>query len=78
MIKAILFYSKYLNLPVLLECTSNQVNQYRGYSGLKPKDFRKKVISLSKKIKLNKKKIIFGADHLGPLPWKDLDKKKSF
>ena len=77
-IKAILFYSKYLNLPVLLECTSNQVNQNRGYSGLKPKDFRKKVISLSKKIKLNKKKIIFGADHLGPLPWKDLDKKKAF
>lgn len=77
-ISAILLYSKIFNLPVLLECTSNQVNQNKGYSGLKPKDFYKKVISLSKKIKLNKKKIIFGADHLGPLPWKNLDKKKAF
>ncbi len=55
-IKAILLYAKFYNLRVLLECTSNQVNQYGGYSGLKPRQFYKKVIFLSKQIKLNKKK----------------------
>ncbi len=76
-IKSIMMFSKCFGLPVLLECTSNQVNQQGGYTKLKPKDFYKKVISFSKKIKLNRNKIIFGADHLGPLPWKNLNNKKA-
>ena len=77
-IKIILIYAKFYKLPVLVECTSNQVNQFGGYSGLKPKEFYKKVIFISKKIKFNKKYIILGADHLGPLPWKNLNKKNAF
>jgi len=77
-IKIILIYAKIYRLSVLIECTSNQVNQFGGYSGLKPKEFYKKIILLSKKIQLNRKYIIFGADHLGPLPWKNLNKKNAF
>ncbi len=68
-LKSLLHFCKYKNLPALIETTSNQVNQYGGYSGNKPKDFIKKINNLIKKIKFNKKNIFYGGDHLGPLPW---------
>ena len=45
------------------------MNQNGGYSKNQPKDFIKKINKLIKIIKINKKKIYFGGDHLGPLPW---------
>lgn len=77
-IKAIFLYVKKKKYPVLLECTSNQVNQFGGYTGLNPREFNKKVKSLNSEIKIRKENIILGADHLGPLPWKNFDKKKAF
>ena len=77
-IRSILLYAKLKNFPVLIECTSNQVNQQGGYTGLEPKEFRKRVKSLSKTINFKKNYLIFGADHLGPLPWKKFSKKKAF
>lgn len=71
-IKSLIIFAKYNNLPILLESTSNQVNQYGGYTFLKPKQFVKKVTKIAKELKF-KNKIIFGADHLGPLPWKHLE-----
>ena len=68
-IKLLIVFAKYNNLPVLLETTSNQINQYGGYTYLNPKQFCNKINTLANKLKY-KKKIIFGADHLGPLPWK--------
>ena len=38
-LKIILFYSKKHNLPCLIECTSNQVNQFGGYTNKNPKQF---------------------------------------
>lgn len=55
---------------MLIETTSNQVNQFGGYSKNQPKDFIKKINKLIKSVKINKKFIYFGGDHLGPLPWK--------
>ena len=72
-LKSIMIFAKYQNFPVLIESTSNQVNQYGGYSGLKPFQFEKKIRRLAKFIKLNNKSLMIGGDHLGPLPWKDLD-----
>ena len=74
-ILSIINFCKKNNLPVLIESTSNQVNQFGGYSKLKPSNFKKKVEKLAKKISFPKKNIIFGGDHLGPLPWKNLDYK---
>ena len=69
-IKILIIFAKHHNLPILLESTSNQVNQFGGYTGLTPKEFYKKINKLKKKIKINKKQVMIGADHLGPLPWK--------
>ncbi len=56
---------------VLIEATANQVNQYGGYTGMKPADFRDFVYSLADKTGFPKDKVILGGDHLGPLTWKN-------
>ena len=47
-LKIILFYSKKHNLPCLIECTSNQVNQFGGYTNKTPKQFSKEIIKIAK------------------------------
>ena len=54
---------------VLIEATANQVNQYGGYTGMKPADFRKFVFFVAEKVSFPKDRIILGGDHLGPLTW---------
>ena len=54
---------------VVIEATSNQVNQNGGYTKMLPKDFADFVYEIADKIKMPKSKIILGGDHLGPLPW---------
>ena len=76
-LKIILIYSQKKSLPCLIESTSNQVNQFGGYTNLKPKQFRKKILNLAKNIKFSKKKLYLGGDHLGPLPWKNEKSKIS-
>ena len=76
-LKSILIYSKKKKLPCLIESTSNQVNQYGGYTNLKPKQFHKKIFNLAKSINFSKKNLYLGGDHLGPLPWKNEKSKKS-
>lgn len=56
---------------VLIEATANQVNQYGGYTGMKPADFREFVYMLAGKTGFPVGKIILGGDHLGPLTWKN-------
>lgn len=62
---------------VLIEATANQVNQYGGYTGMKPSDFRRFVFSIAEKIGFPAEKIILGGDHLGPLTWKGLPAEKA-
>lgn len=71
-IKLLIIFAKHNKLPVLIESTSNQINQYGGYTYLKPKQFLEKIKRIAKNLRY-KEKIIFGADHLGPLPWKDFE-----
>lgn len=56
---------------VLIEATANQVNQYGGYTGMKPHDFRDFVVNIANKVGLCYSKVILGGDHLGPLVWKN-------
>lgn len=71
-IEAILEQAKRFDDTVLIEATSNQVNQYGGYTNMQPRDFRDFVYQIADKISFSKDKIILGGDHLGPLPWVDL------
>lgn len=70
-IETTLEYAMMKGTTVLIEATCNQVNQFGGYTGMTPADFREMVFSIAEDIGLPKDKIIFGGDHLGPNPWKD-------
>jgi D-tagatose-1,6-bisphosphate aldolase subunit GatZ/KbaZ len=56
--------------PVLIEATSNQVNQFGGYTGMLPKDFHNLVWRLAEEEQFLVERIILGGDHLGPNPWR--------
>ena len=59
------------NEYVIIEATSNQVNQFGGYTGKRPADFVALVESLADKVGLDRHYIILGGDHLGPNCWQD-------
>ena len=57
---------------LLIESTSNQVDQEGGYTGKKPVDFVSYVHSIASMVDFPKEKILLGGDHLGPNKWQDL------
>ncbi len=56
---------------VLVEATANQVNQFGGYTGMKPADYRDFVYKIADGIGFPRERIILGGDHLGPLTWQN-------
>jgi len=58
--------------PLLVEATSNQVDQFGGYTGMKPADFVAYVHDLATKIGFPLERLILGGDHLGPNTWQNL------
>ena len=56
---------------VLIEATANQVNQFGGYTGMKPADFYEFVVSIARSLDFPIDRLILGGDHLGPLTWVD-------
>lgn len=55
---------------LLIESTSNQVNQYGGYTGQTPADFANFVHGTAKDLAFPRHRIILGGDHLGPHVWR--------
>jgi D-tagatose-1,6-bisphosphate aldolase subunit GatZ/KbaZ len=68
-IKAALEHALATGRSTLIEATSNQVNQYGGYTGLKPADFRDLVWGMADAIGLPRERVVLGGDHLGPNCW---------
>jgi D-tagatose-1,6-bisphosphate aldolase subunit GatZ/KbaZ len=54
---------------VLIEATSNQVDQFGGYTGMTPADFRNLVHSIADACGFPRDRIVLGGDHLGPNRW---------
>jgi D-tagatose-1,6-bisphosphate aldolase subunit GatZ/KbaZ len=54
---------------VLIEATSNQVNQFGGYTGMVPGDFRDYVADLAGRVSFPNQRLLLGGDHLGPNCW---------
>jgi D-tagatose-1,6-bisphosphate aldolase subunit GatZ/KbaZ len=54
----------------LVESTSNQVNQFGGYTGMRPAEFRALVTGAASRAGLAPGSLVIGADHLGPYPWR--------
>ncbi len=57
---------------LLVEATSNQVDQYGGYTGMRPGDFRELVHGIAAEHGLPLDRIVLGGDHLGPNRWRSL------
>jgi len=55
---------------VIIEATGNQVNQFGGYSGLTPFEYKQSINSIAESFGMSRDCIFLGGDHLGPLPWK--------
>lgn len=59
------------NTKLLIESTCNQVNQFGGYTGMKPGDFAHYIGKLAAEVGLPGQQILLGGDHLGPSPWQN-------
>jgi len=71
-IEAVLEQAKRFGDSVLIEATSNQVNQFGGYTGMKPADYRDYVWAIADRISFPHERIILAGDHLGPQPFQNL------
>jgi D-tagatose-1,6-bisphosphate aldolase subunit GatZ/KbaZ len=58
--------------PLLIEATCNQVNQFGGYSGMTPREFKEFVFLMGDRIAFPRQRFLLGGDHLGPYPWRHL------
>ena len=58
--------------PLVIEATCNQVNQFGGYTGLTPGEFRQQVNKIADRVGFPADRLILGGDHLGPYPWQAL------
>ena len=56
---------------VLIEATSNQVNQFGGYTGMRPAAFRDYVLAIAQRVGFPEQRLILGGDHLGPNCWQN-------
>lgn len=76
-IEAALRRAKASNTLALVESTSNQVNQDRGYTGMLPSDFRDLVYRIADEVGLPRQRVILGGDHLGPNCWQSLESEEA-
>lgn len=61
----------------LIESTSNQVDQYGGYTGMRPTDFAALVRKIADEEGFPSERVLLGGDHLGPNSWRHLGSEKA-
>jgi len=61
----------------LIEATCNQVNQEGGYTGMTPAAFRSFIEKIAESVGFSSADIIYGGDHLGPNPWRNLSAEEA-
>ncbi|MGU0039544.1 tagatose-bisphosphate aldolase subunit KbaZ [Citrobacter freundii complex sp. 2025EL-00176] len=71
-LEAAIRYAHANHTPLLIEATSNQVDQFGGYTGMTPADFRSFVCDLADSLNFSQDMLILGGDHLGPNRWQNL------
>ncbi len=70
-IESALLFDLNTDNKVLIEATSNQVNQFGGYTGMKPADFRDFIYGIAQEVGFPRERLILGGDHLGPNCWQN-------
>lgn len=76
-IRAVITAGKLNNSFVLIESTANQCDQFGGYTGMTPAQFKEFVNRIADEIGFEKNKIFLGGDHLGPLTWTHLPESEA-
>lgn len=71
-LEAAIRYAHEHQAPLLVEATSNQVDQFGGYTGMTPADFRGFICRLADSLGFPQSQLILGGDHLGPNRWQNL------
>ncbi|QLV91126.1 tagatose-bisphosphate aldolase subunit KbaZ [Citrobacter freundii] len=71
-LEAAIRYAHANHTPLLIEATSNQVDQFGGYTGMTSADFRSFVCRLADSLDFSQDMLILGGDHLGPNRWQNL------
>lgn len=71
-LEAAICYAREKQTPLLIEATSNQVDQFGGYTGMTPADFRGFVCQMAESLAFPLDMLILGGDHLGPNRWQKL------
>ncbi|WP_149589649.1 class II D-tagatose-bisphosphate aldolase non-catalytic subunit [Tabrizicola flagellatus] len=71
-LEASLTLAEALDQPLVVEATSNQVNQDGGYTGLTPAGFIGFVRDIAARAGVSPSRLLFGGDHLGPQAWRRL------
>lgn len=70
-LRASLLLAAELGRPLVIEATSNQVNQDGGYTGMTPAGFIGFVQAIADAAGVDRGLILFGGDHLGPQAWRN-------
>ena len=76
-LRACMERAKETSSVLLIEATANQVDQYGGYTGMKPADFMKFIQRLAGEEGIPMSQIILGGDHLGPLTFTRYNEDKA-
>ncbi|HDY87444.1 MAG TPA: D-tagatose-bisphosphate aldolase, class II, non-catalytic subunit [bacterium] len=70
-LQAAMLKAKNDNASLLIEATSNQVNQFGGYTGMNPSQFIGYVKAIAEETDYLFEKVTLGGDHLGPNAWRN-------
>lgn len=62
---------------VLIEATANQVDQFGGYTGMRPVDLRDMVFRIADAAEFPRGRAVLGGDHLGPNRWQGLSAEEA-
>ena len=76
-LRACMERAKETSSVLLIEATANQVDQYGGYTGMKPADFMKFIQRLAGEEGIPMSQLILGGDHLGPLTFTRYNEDKA-
>jgi D-tagatose-1,6-bisphosphate aldolase subunit GatZ/KbaZ len=71
-LEAAVLHARDAGEPVLVEATSNQVDQTGGYTGMRPADFRDLILGIANRLGMPAARVVLGGDHLGPNRWRAL------
>lgn len=76
-LQAVIRHAAHNSYVLVIEATANQVNQFGGYTGMKPADYASLVKNIRIQEGLAADRVVLGGDHLGPLTWQDLPEDRA-